>query len=216
MTELTDQELMQATDEEIEFYNKCIEGLPPLKGFRGDFLDKDGIQIPFGSGPHIVKHFKEAIEIVNPISGILEIGFNIGYGSALLLELSDVPVWSCDISEKWETKYAELFLRNKYEIGFTYWQRKYMKDENLINEFDLVFIDGAHDEKSIIEDIELAKFLEIPYLLFDDWYPRFGETQKAVVKFPELELVKDMSNLRLYKVNYGILETDKELLIKHS
>jgi hypothetical protein len=55
----------------------------------------------------------------------------------------------------------------------------------------------------VTADIELCKQLKIPYLLFDDIMPKFGPgVLPAIEKFPELELVKDMNNLRLYRVNY--------------
>ncbi len=199
MTELTDEELLYASEEDWAFYKEAIDGLPTREGFKGNYLDKDNIEIPYGSGPHIVKHFRDAIEIVKP-NCILEIGFNLGHGAALLLALNK-SVDSIDISHKWETKYAALYLENKYPDGeFRYWDRVEYPDSPFI--YQLAFIDGAHDEVNIMEDIRLCMKLRIQYLLFDDWYPRYGETQKAVAQFPELELVKDMNNLRLYKVNY--------------
>ena len=64
MIEKTDAELMFATQEEWDFYNKCVEGLPTREGINGNHLDKYGVEIPYGSAPHIAKHFKKAIEIV--------------------------------------------------------------------------------------------------------------------------------------------------------
>lgn len=201
MKELTDEELLFASEEDWAFYNKCIEGLPTREGFKGNFLDKDNVEIPYGSGPHILKHFRETIEIVKP-TAILEIGFNIGHGAAMLLKLSDAWVSSVDISDKWETKYAEYYLRYKYEC-FSCLKRKTFDVVNYTDEFDLCFVDGGHEEEDVTADIELCKQLKIPYLLFDDIYPRFGPgVLPAISKFPELELVKDMNNLRLYKIDY--------------
>jgi hypothetical protein len=198
LTELTDEELLYASEEDIAFYEKAIKALPTRKGFRGDFRDRDGVEIPYSSGPHILKHFREVLELIK-VYHVLEIGFNIGYGSAMLLELG-LSVDSIDVSEKFETKYAAFFLGNMYQSRFHYWDRSDFPEP--YGKYELVFIDGAHDEKSITEDILLVKRLEAAYILFDDWYPRYGETQIAVAKFHELELVKDMNNLRLYKVNY--------------
>lgn len=197
--ELTHEELTQASAEDIEFFNKCIEGLPTMAGKHGDGLDKFGIPIPYSSGPHILRHFRDTIEIVKP-KRILEIGFNIGYSAAMWLTLSDAHVDSLDISMKDETLYAAGLLDHRFGkpiVRFEYFLRSLYYSVGKY--YELCFIDGAHDEQSIINDIMLCKELEIPYLLFDDWYPRYGETQKAVAKFPELELVKDMNNLRLYK-----------------
>lgn len=195
--ELTDDELLYASEEDWAFYLKAIDGLPTREGFKGNFMDKDNVEIPHGSGPHILRHFRDALEITKQHS-VLEIGFNCGHGAAMLLELG-ASVDSIDVSDKWETKYAALYLESIH-ARFNYWDRKDFPMP--FQKYGLVFIDGAHDEDSIVADIELAARLEMPYLLFDDWYVRYGETQRAVAKFPELELVKDMNNIRLYKVNY--------------
>jgi hypothetical protein len=209
MTELTDEQLLCASDEDWAFYKKVIDGLPTRDGKNGDNLDKFGTQIPYHSGPHILRHFRVALEIVEP-KRIFEIGFNMGHSAAMFMELSDAEVCSCDVSRKDETIDAARYLEHKYRFHdrFTFNWREDIDTGNNINPypeyyFDLAFIDGAHDEENIEKDIQLCKLMKIPYLLFDDWYPRYGETQKAVAKFPELELVKDMNNLMLYKVNYN-------------
>lgn len=199
MAELTDEELLYASEEDWAFYREAIDGLPTREGFKGNFMDKDNVEIPHSSGPHILKYFRETIELTKS-RFVLEIGFNIGHGAAMLLDL-DMQVTSIDVSEKWETKYAAMYLE-LYGDGFTYENRGDFEKAKSHLKYDFAFIDGAHDEDSIVADIKLAARLGIPYLLLDDWYPRYGETQKAVAKFPELELVKDMHNLRLYKVNY--------------
>jgi len=198
MTELTDEELLYASEEDWAFYNKIIEGLPTMAGKNGDGLDKFGVPIPYHSGPHILRHFRETLEIVKPRT-ILEIGFNMGHSAAMWLNLSNAVVVSVDVSRKDETQEGTIVLFQKHAGRF---QFQFREDRLFDLPYDFCFIDGAHDEFNITLDIQLCVDLKIPYILFDDWYPRYGETQKAVAKFPELELVKDMNNLRLYKVNY--------------
>lgn len=212
MIELSDEELLYASEEDWAFYNKIIEGLPTMAGKNGDGLDKFGVPIPYHSGPHILRHFVDTICIVKP-KRIFEIGFNMGHSARMWLELCPAEVHSCDVSRKDETVSAAIFLDQEYnnpyrESGdrFTFNWREEIGTNILYpypeHYFDLAFIDGAHDDDNITNDILLCINMKIPYMLFDDWYPRYGETQKAVAKFPELELVKDMNNLRLYKVNY--------------
>lgn len=201
--DLPEEALKYASPEDIEFFNKITEGLPTMAGKNGDGLDKFGQPIPYHSGPHILRHFRDTIEIVKP-TDIFEIGFNMGHSSVMWLELSNADVFSCDISDKDETLKGWEILQERYgyRFSFTYRNLADFPIKWIHNVFQLAFIDGAHDEENITKDIELCKYMKMPYLLFDDWYPRYGETQKAVAKFPELELVKDMNNLRLYKVNY--------------
>ena len=209
--ELTDEELLYASEEDWAFYNKCIEGLPTREGKNGNFWDKNGSEIPWGSGPHIIKHFREVTKIVNP-KEILEIGLCLGAGASMWLNISEANVYSIDISDRDETIEAGEMLMHKFPTRFRYYigDSKAYAQENLRpfsnvyipGQFDLCWLDGSHDETSIVFDIEVCKTFKVPYILFDDWYPRYGETQKAVAKFPELELVKDMNNLQLFKVNY--------------
>lgn len=198
--ELTDEELLYASEEDWAFYNKIIEGLPTMAGKNGDGLDKFGIPIPYHSGPHILRHFRDTIEIVKP-ERILEIGFNMGHSAKMWLSLCDAFLFSCDISNKYETIEAAKLIWQHNPDRFFYINRGSDMFGGAVSSwnFDLAFIDGAHDQMSIFGDICMCKDMKIPYLLFDDWYPRYGETQKAVALFPELELVKDMNNLRLYK-----------------
>jgi hypothetical protein len=200
MSELTHEELLYASEEDLAFYREATIGLPTREGFKGNFLDKDNIEIPFGSQAHILKHFRQTLEITNA-HRVLEIGFNCGHGAAMLLKLGVDRLTSIDISEKWETKYASMLLALKYPYPkFSYSIRWNMAKPYAY--YELAFIDGAHDEESVFEDIVMCQEMKIPYLLFDDWYTRYGETQKAVQQFNELELVKDMNNLRLYKITY--------------
>lgn len=196
MQELTDEELLYASDEDWAFYKKIADELPSMAGKNNDGLDKFGVPIPYHSGPHILRHFRDTIEIVRPKS-IFEIGFNIGHSAAMWLSLCDANVISCDISKKDETLEGAKILKEKYKERFNYFNRDEVNLDATIA--SLCFIDGAHDEESITKDIYLVRWLGIEYLLFDDWYPRYGETQKAIAKFPELELVKDMNNLMLLK-----------------
>lgn len=191
------EELLACTDEERELFNLYTEGLPSMDGINGDGLDKFGVPIPYGSQAHIIKHFKKTLEIVKP-KLILEIGFNCGHSAALWLNLSNAVLVSVDISEKDETILAAQYLKEKFASRFHFKFRKDCIDLIMVS-YDLIFIDGAHDEESIIEDTRLARYLEIPYILYDDCYKLYGDTMDAIKHFPELELMHDMDNLKLYK-----------------
>lgn len=217
MKELTDEELLYASPEDWAFFNKCIEGLPAISDKSGVKISANGEVVPYGSGPHILKYFRETINLVKPKS-ILEIGFNVGYGASMLLKLSDAYVISLDKTSREETFIAVNHLTEKYQyeaphkdmvVGF--YNRfhflnvdsKSAYDHLKGHYYDLCFIDGGHEEENVTKDIQLCKDLKIPYLLFDDIYSRFGPgVLPSIAKFPELELVKDMNNLRLYKVKY--------------
>jgi len=193
----THEQLLECSDNDKAFFNECVKGLPTRKGFLGNYTDKYGIEIPYGSEAHIVQHLRKAVEIVKP-KLILEIGFNCGWSAAIWLNICNAGLVSIDISDKEETLVAAEILKNRFTSRFYF---KLRKDfiELVRNSYDLIFIDGDHRESFIVDDINLAKDLNIPYILFDDCYERYGETMAALNHFPDLELVHDMDNLKLYK-----------------
>lgn len=197
--ELSDEELLYASEEDWAFYKEIADQLPSMDGKNGDGKDKFGCYIPYHSGPHIIRHIKRVIDIVQP-ARVFEIGFNMGHSASMFLELCSCELISCDISEKDETIEAADILRRKYHDRFSFeWRMDIRKDSYIPYWFDLIFIDGGHEEGDVTKDIQLAKDLGIPYLLFDDIYSRFGPgVLPAISKF-DLELVEDMNNLRLYK-----------------
>lgn len=197
--ELTDEELLYASEEDRAFYKKIADQLPSMSGKNNDGLDKFGTPIPYHSGAHILRHIRKTLEIVNPYR-ILEIGFNMGHSAHMFLELCSSDVISCDISEKDETIEAAKILKAKYRDRFSFeWRIDIDKHNFGPCSFDLIFIDGGHEEEDVTKDIQLAKDLGIPYLLFDDIYRRFGPGVLPSIEKFDLELVEDMNNLRLYK-----------------
>lgn len=215
MTQQEKDELMYASEEDIAFYHKCVEGLPTLAGLNGTGKDADGVDLPYGCGPHSVRCLREIVEIVKP-KRIFEIGFNMGWSASMWLELSKGHLLSCDISHKKETFVAATYLKNKWGNHFEYTNRNNLNEfredskresRNLgyysyeyYTSFDLIFIDGSHLLKDVLDDIKFALLLQIPYLVFDDILPQFGPgVMPAIKEYPQLEPVKEMGNIALYK-----------------
>ena len=195
------EDLMFSTIEEQVFWCNCVRGLPKLEGFSGTGIDKFGELIPYGTGPHSLRAFREAFEIVNP-KLILEIGMNMGYATVVFLELSkEAKIITCDISLKEETIEAAKILKDKYSHRFHYFHR----DSELFslclsfNHYDIAFIDGGHLKHDVLTDISLCLNHKIPYLLFDDVLPQFGDVQECIDNFSQLELIKTWGNIALYK-----------------
>ncbi len=196
-------DLMYSSPEDQLFYNNCTSGLPTLAGLNGSGHDKFGIPLPYGTGPHSVRCLREIVEIVNPKS-IFQIGLNMGWSSAMWLELSNAEVVSCDISYKDETISAAEFLENKYPNRFKYVNRlEGGKFNDAVNKkFDLVFIDGGHLFEDVISDLQLCIDLNIPFFAMDDWLPDYGQVQDAVNSFGnELEVMNINGNIALLKNN---------------
>jgi hypothetical protein len=196
------EDLLYATDEDIAFWNRSIEGLPSGAGLLNDGMSIDGEPIPYSCGPHSLRAMRKAIEIVQP-KYMVEIGFNIGHSAATWLNLSETNVVSCDISTKTETHNSADFLMKKYPSRFFYqhvykWKRR---DQFLYKDiFDMVFIDGGHLIQDVLIDIVECLDANIPYFFFDDVLPAYGQIQEAIDFFKSsLSLVFEMWNMALYK-----------------
>lgn len=113
---------------------------------------------------------EEILAITKPKS-ILEIGFNIGYGAVLWLELSKANLLSIDIcrhggtipaSEQISKLYSDRFEFINCDSTTVYPQIKDRK-------FDLVFIDGNHFLPGPISDLFMAYALGTKWVLVDDY-----------------------------------------------
>lgn len=198
-------DLMYASEADKQFYAECTNGLPSLAGINGTGKDKFGEPLPYGTGPHSVRCLREIVDIVKP-KNVFEIGLNMGWSSAMWLELSKkAKVTSCDISYKDETIAAAQFLTNNYPDRFTYVNRlesesfeKATKNKG----FDLAFIDGGHLLDDVVSDLKFCMELNIPFFAMDDWLPEYGEVEKAVKTFGnDLELINVNGNIALLKNN---------------
>lgn len=201
-------DLMYSSDEDQQFFLKCVEGLPVINGFSGDGIDSNGEPMPYGIGPHSVRCLRRIVEIVKP-KRILEIGFNVGISSSVWLNLCDASIVSVDISDRKETLVAADMLDARYPGRF-----KFICSDSaaalhpIVNhtaeKFDLIFIDGGHLEHHVMADIDLAKRLGIPYLAFDDYLPQFGPGVQPAIKNNEvaLAMVEEMGNIVLMKNNF--------------
>jgi hypothetical protein len=195
-----EQQLMYASDEDVSFYLKCVEGLPTLAGLDGSGKGSDGIPLPYGLGPHSVRCLREISEIVKP-KHIFAIGTNMGWSDSLWLELNpECTLISCDISTKKETIVAAEFLRKKYGMRYFYKNRNDSDFGLAPSLFDLIFIDGGHLLNDVIADTKLALELKMPYIAYDDFLPQFGQVQDAIATFGDkLEQVNVNGNIALYK-----------------
>jgi hypothetical protein len=199
---ITHEELMFASDEDKELFRQWTEWLPNRDGVNGDNLDRRGVPIPYYSGPHIIRHFRTVLDIVKP-KRVFEIGLCVGASASFVLHLSDAYVFSVDVSDRDETVNAGLTLKDVFPDRFDF----EIVDSGTILErmkthdpYDMIYIDGDHEEAGVTKDIQMAIDLNIPYIFFDDIMPNYGPgVAISIAKFPELELVKDMDNLRLYK-----------------
>jgi hypothetical protein len=189
---------MYASENDSKFFLEVSKGLATLAGLTGTGKDKYGVPLPYGVGPHSVRCMRAVVDIVKPKT-ILEIGFNMGYSSAIWLTLTDANVVGVDISDKDETLHGAKVLSERYPGRFEF----VLSDSAQVlpklegRQFDMIFIDGGHLEHHVMNDIGIAKALNIPRLCFDDWLPEFGPGVQPAIKNWGLNVEHVFGNIAL-------------------
>lgn len=100
---------------------------------------------------------------------IFEIGFNGGHSARLWLELGAEHVHSIDICKH---EYTEDIAREleKTDSRFTFTKIDSNDlDEEALEGYDLLFIDGDHDPETVRNDLLLGAGAGIGYMLIDDY-----------------------------------------------
>lgn len=203
MEEYLHKDMKQCNPEDIIFYENAVRGLPSNYGSPG----KDGIPVPYGSARFTVQHFHTAMLATRrPIHKlkVLEIGFNLGYGAAIMLDLGCMAVHAIDISRREETINAAEMLRIRYgttRFDFMVGSAPTAEKDIAKGVYDMCHIDGDHEGDSVNKDIALCAALRIPWLLFDDWWPTWGPAVQPAVIANNLHVVAVIGNKGLCRWN---------------
>ena len=122
--------------------------------------------------------FEDVISIVKP-KKILETGFFCGLSSFIWLYLSQADVTSVDPmvnlydpEVKHDGKIENVQkLRDAFPNRFTFIQKDscFVRPYLIGQQFDLFLVDGDHWERGIMNDLQMAIDLKIPYILLDDF-----------------------------------------------
>tara|TARA_Y100000114_G_scaffold151477_1_gene168267 strand:+ start:1306 stop:1935 length:630 start_codon:yes stop_codon:yes gene_type:complete len=150
------------------------------------------------------------------IISILEIGFNIGYSASMWLEFDadkKSTLTSVDIGFHADTVKASEAVKNLHgdRFSFILSDSKKVKQQLKGKLFDLAFIDGDHSATGVASDIRLCIDLQIPLLLFDDYwtYSESNQIKKVCDQFVEM---KKLSLIRVYDLD---LEQPKVALYRN-
>ena len=106
--------------------------------------------------------------------------------------VSDGHVWSCDIVDKRNKKYSEIYKNN---TTFCLGTSKELGQQ--VNEkIDLFYIDASHKKGAVLEDVKNVKHLqsENPIWIFDDFDTRFGCYEDIQ------QICKSVGNFMVYRV----------------
>ena len=117
---------------------------------------------------------------------LLEIGMNLGRSAAIWLEAGVEYLFSVDVNRSPVVASAGNTLKLQYEERFDFAlcessERMMMIQRFNPPKFDAIFIDGDHEYRSVMDDIELARAFGIWRMALDDCHPHWGPgVQQAV------------------------------------
>ena len=136
------------------------------------------------------------------VKSILEIGFNIGYSASMFLEFDPdkkSTVTSVDIGIHAATVPAAKAVKNLHgdRFSFILCDSKKVRKQLEGQLFDLAFIDGDHSDIGVASDIRLCIDLQIPLLLFDDYWT-YSDTNGIRKVCTQFVHSKKMSLLKVY------------------
>lgn len=126
---------------------------------------------------------------------ILEVGTAEGlqfYSFAEQVKENNGHVWSCDIVDKRNVKYAELYDKNTtFCLGTSKELGELVKEK-----IDLFYIDASHQRGAVLNDINNLKHLQSdePIWIFDDFDQRFGCFEDIK------EVCKSVGRFKIYRV----------------
>jgi len=128
---------------------------------------------------------------------LVEIGFNAGHSSSILLTLfDDVTIQSYDIGQFDITHSNGELVKEKFGDRFNLSITDSLKiTTGEVNGSDIIFIDGGHDYPIVSGDIDLWEKSDVPYVIVDD-------LQINGVKRAHGELVKRGKVEAIYKQYY--------------
>lgn len=155
--------------------------------------------LPEGGTGHQVPN-KETIEMWRSIKAttsfehMIEIGFNAGHSSCIILSLfDDVKIDSYDICKFPITIKNSMIVERKFGDRFSFnsidsKKLKYLKP------VDFIFIDGDHTYPGVLSDFKLAKASKIKYALLDD-LQNPGVAEFVSKHISEYKLIQDYTYL---------------------
>jgi len=117
----------------------------------------------------VINFWKTVKEKTN-FKTFVEIGFNAGHSSSILLTLfDDITIKSFDIGQFPITITNGDIVKNKFKDRFSLTIVDSLKiTYGEINGSDILFIDGGHDYPIVSGDVSLWKGSDVPYVVIDD------------------------------------------------
>jgi len=134
------------------------------------WLPDDGGTGHMPPSPEVIEFWTQVKKITN-FKSLMEIGFNAGHSSSIMLTLfEDIEINSCDIGMYEITERNGELVKERFGDRFNLhiFDSTKLKPEFIANKYDIMFIDGAHDYDPVTSDMKLWIESDIPYAVVDD------------------------------------------------
>ena len=144
-----------------------------------------------------VINFWTDVKRLTDFKKLVEIGFNAGHSSSIILSLfDDVTIQSYDIGQFDITHKNGIIVKDRFGDRFDLDITDSLKiTTGEVNGSDILFIDGGHDYQFVSGDIDLWRNSDIPYVIIDD-------LQHPGVKRAHNELTQSNLATPVYKQYY--------------
>ncbi len=156
----------------IEKYSKMVVDEPTAINLNS-YLEMHGFNLIPKHGKNLGyctlaqrKQFAKVLNSYSNIKSVLEIGLNGGHSAQTILEhFPDCIFYSFDIIQMTYTNVAVEYFKRKYRNQFVFIEgnseqtisKFYKKNPGL--KVDFIYIDGSHEYKTVVQDIENCRYL---------------------------------------------------------
>lgn len=161
---------LKASPEDVALFEKWTCHLPK----RED-------DTPYHSGAHSIKNFRHALAIagLSSVFHVVEIGFCLGHSAEIFLRLGASHVVSIEISDRAQTMTAARAMKQKWPDQFAL-KNPSEKFPEYYSSCKFGLIDGDHSADAIHKDLDFMRQHRVPWVLFDDFWPHWGDTQQVM------------------------------------
>lgn len=153
---------------------------------------------PFHCGPHSLRSMRIAYEFCGKPKNVLEVGFCLGHSTEVWFGLGAEKVTSIENSTRPQTMESAKKVKGRHSSAFHFLNTtsdKLLDHTGMV--FGMMFIDGGHEFDDVSKDITLGLELRVPFLLLDDWFPKWGPGVQPAVEHHKLIPIAVIGNMAL-------------------
>lgn len=137
---------------------------------------------PYHSEAQAMRQIGNAVRIagLTPGFAVREVGFCLGHSASIFFHLGAKCVVSEETSDRPETMEARRVMEEMWGERFAFIRPG--ERDPLFGRYDFGFVDGDHSREAITADTKTMLANKVPWVLYDDFWPHWGDTQMVMVE----------------------------------